>query len=132
MLLLLPMLTIAQTENRMRYTIDSYHNRSCLGGLGTCPKNKIIGSDEKTTASVAKTEKNILQLSLDKIGFTAQEWEELAGKKIFPIDESIKVDDELLRFLSIDIKFNTIKQGLYPVVVLEDKAIVVLELVTRN
>ena len=57
MLMLVSFVSIAQSENRITYTVDSYHNRSCLGGTGTCPEIEIESSTEKTTASVAKTEK---------------------------------------------------------------------------
>lgn len=132
MLMLLPMLTIAQTENITTYANADVRGKQCSGGISFCPTAIITSSTEKTTASVEKTEKYKIQLSLYKIGFATKEWKELAVTKTFPVEESIKVDDELLRFLSIDIKFNTIKQGRYPVAVLEDKAIVVLELVERN
>jgi hypothetical protein len=133
MLMLLSLVTSAQTENRITYTVDSYHNRDCRGGTGSCPENKIVSSTEKTTASVAKVEKNKLQLSLDKAGFKAKEWEELLGSKTFPVDDdSIKVDGDLLRLLAIDPKFNSIKKGLYPVAIIEDKATIVFELVERK
>lgn len=133
MLLLLPLVSNAQSENRITYTIDSYHNRDCRGGTGACSEIKIANSTEKTTASVVKIGKNKLQLSLDKIGFSSKDWEELVSIKTFPIDDDrIEVDGELLRFLTIDPKFNGIKKGLYPVTFLGDKAIVILELVERN
>lgn len=132
MLMLLPMLTTAQTEFITTYANADVRGKQCSGGISFCPTAILTSSKKKTTASVAKTEKHKIQLSLDKIGFAAKEWKELTVTKTFPVEESINVEDELLRFLSIDIKFNTIKQGLYPVVVLEDKAIVILELVTRN
>ncbi|WP_396177685.1 hypothetical protein [Flavobacterium sp.] len=133
MLMLVPLVATAQSENRITYTVDSYHNRGCLGGTGTCPETKIESSTEKTTAFVAKTGKSNLQLSLEKAGFTAKDWEELLDTKTFLIDdESVKVDRELLRLLAIDPKFNSIKRGLYPVTFLEDKAIVVFELIERN
>ena len=133
MLMLLPLVTNAQTENRIIYAVDSYHNRDCRGGTGTCSETKMVSSTEKTTASIAKAEKNKVQLSLDKAGFSSKEWEELLGTKIFPIDDQdVKVDTELLRLLAIDPNYNTIKQGLYHVTVLEDKALIVFELVDRN
>lgn len=132
MLILWPLVTTAQVEDRITYTIDSYHNRGCIGGIGTCPGTTIVGSTEKTTASVAKVGQNKLQLSLDKEGFSSKEWEELFGSKTFPVDESSRVDAELIRSLAIDPRFNTIKKGLYPVAVFEDKAIVVFELIERK
>lgn len=130
--MLLPLVTIAQTENRTAYIVDIGHNRNCIGGSGPCREAVLTTSKEKTTAFVTKTEKNKLQLSLDKAGFTSKDWEELLGTETFPVDESIRIDGELLRFLAIDSKLTAIKQGLYPVVVLEDKALIVFELVERN
>lgn len=131
--MLLSLVTSAQTENRIIYTVDSYHNRDCRGGTGTCSETKMVSSTEKTTASIAKAEKNKVQLSLDKAGFSSKDWEELVGSKTFPInDENIKVDIELLRLLAIDPEFNTIKQGVYRVTVLEDKALIIFELVEQN
>lgn len=132
MLMLLPLLTAAQTEDKTTYIVDIGHNRDCLGGLGTCRGTVLTTSIEKTTASVAKAEKNKLQMSLDKAGFAAKEWEELVETKTFPVDdESIRIDAKLIQILAIDPKFYIIKQGLYPVTVLKDKAIVVFELVER-
>ena len=79
-----------------------------------------------------KPKKNKLQLNLDKKGFSSKEWDELLSTKIFPIDDdSTTIDGELLRLLAIDPKFNTIKKGLYPVAIIENKATIVFELVER-
>lgn len=125
----MPLTTFSQTEGKITYIIDANHLKDCRGGAGRCIGSKFEASLEKTTASVAKTYKNKLLMSLDKVGFSAREWKELLETKTFPIDnESTLVDGELLRILEIDPKFNKIKRAVYPVLVIDNKAIIVLEL----
>jgi hypothetical protein len=47
MLMLLPLLTIAQTEAKNTYVEDIGHNRDCRGGLGTCSGAILKASKEK-------------------------------------------------------------------------------------
>ena len=130
-LMLLPILSIAQTESKTTYIIDNYHNRSCLGGLGTCRESELTVSKEKTTASVSKISEDKLQVILDKAGFTTKEWEELLTNKNFPIDVNITIDEELLMSIAIETKYKTIKANNYKVVVEKDRAIFILELIER-
>lgn len=133
MLMLLPFITIAQTEGKATYIIDSYHNRDCFGGSGICRESEIIGSKEKTTASATKISDNQLEVKLEKTGFTLKEWEEMLINKVFPIDDdsNITIDKELLISLAFETKYNTIKPKNYSVTVKNENAIFILELVER-
>ena len=128
--MLLPIATFAQTESKIIYIIDTNHLKDCRGGTGRCIGSVIEVSLEKTTASIARIDQNMLQMRLDRTGFSGKEWEELLETKTFSVDdESTTVDGELLRILEIDQKFNTIKRAVYPVLIIENKAIIILELV---
>lgn len=128
--MLLPIATFAQSESKITYIVDANHLKDCRGGTGRCIGSEIEVSLEKTTASIARIDQNRIQLRLDRTGFSREEWEELLETKTFPVDdESTTVDGELLRILEIHPKFNTIKRAVYPVLVIENKAIIILELV---
>ncbi len=132
MLMLLPMLTIAQTQNKIIYVIDNYHNRTCVGGNGFCSGSEITGSTERTTASIISLEKNKIQVTLDKAGFTAKEWEEIATSKNFSVDDNtIKMNVSLAKKLNLISKTNIIKPNKYNVSIESDKAIFILELIQR-
>lgn len=133
MLSVLPLLSIAQTESKITYLVDIGHNNNCRGGFGICRESEIIGSKEKTTASVTKISDNQLEVKLEKTGFTSKEWEEMLINKIFPIDDdsNITIDKELLRSLAFETKYNTIKPKNYSVTVKNENAIFILELVER-
>lgn len=132
MLILLPMFTIAQTENKTTYIVNIGHNNNCRGGFGICRESEIIGSKETTTTSVSKISENQLEVTLEKTSFTSKEWEEMLTNKVFPIDDdSITIDEELLRTLKIEAKYNTIKPNNYSVIVKNEKAIFTLELLGR-
>jgi hypothetical protein len=87
----------------------------------------------KTTASLTKIAKNQLEVTLDKTGFSAKEWEEMLIHKVFSIDyeSNITIDAELLRNLDMETKYNTIKPNNYSVTVKENQAKFILELIER-
>ncbi len=133
MLMLLPLLTIAQTEGKIIYIEDANHLKDCKGGTGRCLGSVFEQSNERTTAAVTKISKNQLEVTLDKTGFSAKEWEEMLTNKVFPIDDdsNITIDGELLRTLAIETKYNTIKAKNYSVTLKSENAIFILELVER-
>jgi hypothetical protein len=130
MLMLLPMFTIAQTESKTIYIIDSYHNRSCFGGNGICSESTIEFSKEKTTASVSLISNTQLKVELIREGFTSKDWEILQTEKVFPVDNNsnIRLGKSILNELVMGSKFNIIKPNNYPVLIKEDKAIFIIEL----
>jgi hypothetical protein len=128
--MLLPIAAAAQSESKITYIVDANHFKDCRGGTGRCIGTEFELSLEKTTASIARIDQNRLQMRLDRTGFSGKEWEELLETKTFSVDdESTTVDGELLRILEIDQKFNKIKRAVYPVLIIENKAIIILELV---
>lgn len=131
LLFVMPYITIAQTS--VFTEAESYHNRNCLGGTGFCSGATIIGSNEKTTASVQKMSSSSLQVTLDKSGFTAKEWEDIVTTKIFPIDSetSVKIEAKTLEQLGINPIYTVIKPNNYTVTINRDTAVFVLELVAE-
>lgn len=134
LLLVMPTITIAQTQEKtVSINTESYHNRNCIGGTGVCSESTIAISNEKTTATAQKAGQNTMQITLEKQGFTTKEWEELVATKNFPVDKdsAVKIDEKLLKELSIDTKYNTIKPSRYLVTFKDDKAYFTLELETK-
>ncbi|MFV0305078.1 MAG: hypothetical protein ACK5IC_06335, partial [Moheibacter sp.] len=112
----------------------SYHNRNCIGGNGFCSGSVVTGSTEKTTASVQKIATNLLQVTLEKAGFSSKQWEELTATKTFPVDNgtNVTLDNELLTTLGINERYNTLKPKNYPVVINRETVVFVLELETQK
>ncbi|WP_432672488.1 hypothetical protein [Flavobacterium sp. SM2513] len=109
------------------------HNRSCFGGTGMCNPDRdqpIKESHEKTNTLISKTTDNKLKITLEKLGFTTKEWNELQLTKVFPVDigSNIKIDSDLLRKLRFDPDANTIVEKDYPVKFERDTATFEIEL----
>lgn len=132
-LFLFSILTFSQNDYKKVYIIDNYHNRDCLGGTGFCSENMITLSNEKSNSSIIFLN-NKIQVTIEKNGFSEKEWEELVTTKIFPVDEdsAVKIDEKLLKELSIDTKYNTIKPNKYPVTFKDDNAYFILELIPQK
>lgn len=120
----------AQISSTQIYINDSYQDRLCPGGTGFCPKTIIKENNEKTSATITRTDDNKLKITLEKSGFSIKEWTDFQAAKIFTIDKgaTIKIDGDLLMKLRCTPDANTIVEKDYPVTFERDKAVFEIEL----
>lgn len=136
-LIALPLLSIAQTELKINAEI---RGRSCNGGLGLCSVSSTLEmqktNQEKTKA--LKINDTTVVFSFDKMSLSEQEQKSLfnstlskitATEKIdFIQEEDLTIDIQTLLLLGIDPKYNTLKKGNYPLIILNDTIKVTLKL----
>lgn len=137
--LLLPSIFFAQ--NAVKVAAD-IRGRDCNGGSGLCSFEQSIGKNNSATNVVLKkiSDKTIAMIidreSLSKetqISITGKSFSEISEKEHseFTQEKDISLDDGVLRNLEIDPKYNLIKEGKYPILLEEEKVVVILPLTSQ-
>ena len=111
--------------------------RDCSGGRGMCGVRKSYASDPNFT--LEKTVANTLILTLSRASLTFAEEAAVAGKSltvfqsvfpnIFVQNEDIIFGNDVLKALDIDLKYNLLKKGNYPMSIDESEVKITLVLV---
>jgi len=138
MLFALPLLSTAQTELKINADI---RGRNCSGGLGLCSvsntyENKNPNQEYKTTAY--KLDESTLVLEFNKTLLSEEEQKSLfnttleqignSQKLEFIQEEDLLLDKSMLSSLGIEIKYDTIKKGNYPISFTEKTIKIILKL----
>lgn len=134
---LLPVLSFAQTETAS-IELD-IRGRSCIGGLGICTSTSPeFYKTSMKNFNVSKKSFNtmLLQIEIAKLSieeqklFFGKEYAKIAPNEIleFIQDEDFIFEKDTLLYLGIDIKYNVLKKGNYPIEFTKDKVAVTLTL----
>ncbi len=125
--------TYAQSAAPIGFDI---RGRDCSGGLGLCSANKM--SDPNNNIAIQKTGKNAFVLTLLRSSLTEDEETSIAGKpfsalqanlpKTFTQPGDLKFSDAVIQALGMDIKFNLLKKGSYPMTIDENAVKITLTL----
>ncbi len=131
--------TIAQAQNDTKTVEVDIRGRSCIGGLGICNVNP--GNESQKSSSPKKSMRSLsdhhLILALDINQLSPQESYEILSRPLptsnteeiyFTQEFDFVFTDEMLEYLGMDIRYNTIKKGDYPLTIIEDHIEIDLEL----
>lgn len=124
------------TENKLEIDI---RGRECKGGVGLCTietkTEKSTNTDKFYLLKISETE---LQLTIKTDTLTIEDQKFLFGKEIKTISEiekfyfnqdyDFELNPETIKLLNLGFKKPTIKSGIYPIKLLEGKAIIILKL----
>lgn len=127
------------TENPLEIDI---RGRECKGGVGLCTietnTNKSSSIEKFYLLKISETE---LQLTIKMNALTLEDQKFLFGKEIKTISEiekfffnqdyDFELNPETIKLLNLSSKNPTIKKGIYPIKIMEDRAIIVLELFNK-
>ncbi len=137
-IIVLIILGINFSHAQQRVSIDvDLRGRDCGGGRGICGVNKLNAPHKNFT--LEKTDGNSLVLTLSRTGLTFAEEAGIAGKSltdfqsvfpnIFVQNEDIIFGKDVLKALDIDVKYNLLKKGNYPMIINESEVKITLFLV---
>jgi hypothetical protein len=131
--LLLPLLSVAQNEAKI---IDAdIRGHACTGGFGLCS----LGISTETSLNKTTTPKlvasrqsgNSFVMEMDKQQLTESDQKSLVGKSLtlissketvgFIQEADLIIDEKTLLYLGIDVKYNLLKAGKYPMEIALDK-----------
>ena len=132
--LLLPIITFAQTQTKTTVAVNaSYHNRSCVGGVGFCSTNNEIIESKTANATFEIKSKNEILFAFEITQLSKEELETLISEKTFSVsgDKSISLDKKLLAKLEIDTLYSEITTGNYHIEIKEDKVYVTFTLTKK-
>ena len=137
-LILLPLLSIAQTELKINAEI---RGRSCNGGLGLCSvstTSEMQNTNLEIKTKAFKINDTTVVLAFDKTLLSEQEQKSLFNSTLNKIttteridfiqEEDLIIDGQTLQLLGIDSKYNTLKKGKYPLVISNETIKVTLQL----
>lgn len=127
------------TENKLEIDI---RGRECKGGVGLCT---IETNTEKTSNTekfyLLKISETELQLTIKTDALTVEEQKFLFGKEIKTISEiekfyfnqdyDFELNIETIKLLHINLEKPTIKKGIYPIKLSDNKAIIILKLFNK-
>lgn len=139
-LILFSAITNAQnTESKLEIDI---RGRECKGGVGLCT---IESNTSKSTSTekfyLLKISETELQLTIKTDALTIEDQKFLFGKEIKTISEiekfyfnqdyDFELNYETIKLLNLTTKNPTIKKGIYPIKLIESKAIIILKLFNK-
>lgn len=127
------------TENNLEIDI---RGRECKGGVGLCTietsTNKNTSTEKFYLLKISETE---LQLTIKTDALTIEDQKFLFGKEIktisdieklyFNQDYDFELNYETINLLKLTTKNPTIKSGLYPIKLVDNKAIILLKLFSK-
>lgn len=116
--------------------------RECKGGVGLCTietsTNKNTNTEKFYLLKISETE---LQLTIKTDALTIEDQKFLFGKEIktisdiekfyFNQDYDFELSDETINLLKLTSKNPTIKSGLYPIKLVDNRAIILLKLFSK-
>ena len=126
-------------ENKLEIDI---RGRECKGGVGLCTietsTNKNQDTEKFYLLKISETE---LQLTIKTEVLTIDEQKFLFGKEIKTISEiekfffnqdyDFELNSETINLLNLNSKKPTIKSGLYPIKLIDNKAVIILKLFSK-
>jgi hypothetical protein len=126
-------------ENKLEIDI---RGRECKGGVGLCTietsTNKNQYTEKFYLLKISETE---LQLTIKTEALTIDEQKFLFGKEIKTISEiekfffnqdyDFELNSETINLLNLNSKKPTIKSGLYPIKLIDNKAVIILKLFSK-
>lgn len=126
-------------ENKLEIDI---RGRECKGGVGLCTietsTNKNQDTEKFYLLKISETE---LQLTIKTEALTIDEQKFLFGKEIKTISEiekfffnqdyDFELNSETINLLNLNSKNPTIKSGLYPIKLIDNKAVIILKLFSK-
>lgn len=125
-----------RAQNQLKISID-IRGRSCSGGLGLCSSNPLT-EKEHSIASAQKIGESTVLIEIDKIGLSVENQFSIVGKEFYRIlssdkfdfiqESDINFDKDTLIKLGFDTKLSLIRKGNYPMIIENDKIIVVFTL----
>ena len=145
MILLLPSIAVAQTENKSTPAQATFgrYGSDCSSGRGACSF-----TSSKTTAKTTdfRTSKKISEhtilLEIKRTALSSDEEIKIAGKPFSQIDageiltfvqqQPLEIDIESLHNLAINQKFNTILPGNYPMTIDKDSVKITFIFAAKN
>jgi len=132
--LLLPTLLFSQTE---KISAD-LRGRDCNGGTGICSAGTSQKLGNALNVSLTKVSENSLLMIIENKDLSTNDQKRITGKSFNEINKSDQtyfhqendfvLDEDLLKKLSINPSYKYIKAGKYPLVLENDKSIVVFTL----
>jgi hypothetical protein len=139
LILLCTSLNAQNTEKSLEVDI---RGRECKGGVGLCTietsTNKNSDIEKFYLLKISETE---LQLTIKTNALTIEDQKFLFGKEIktiteiekfyFNQDYDFELNSETIKLLELTYKNPTIKKGIYPIKLMNDKAIVVLKIFSK-
>jgi hypothetical protein len=139
LILLCTSLNAQNTEKNLEVDI---RGRECKGGVGLCTietsTNKNSDIEKFYLLKISETE---LQLTIKTNALTIEDQKFLFGKEIktiteiekfyFNQDYDFELNSETIKLLELTYKNPTIKKGIYPIKLMNDKAIVVLKIFSK-
>jgi hypothetical protein len=128
------------TENKLDIDI---RGRECKGGVGLCTietsRNKNTSTEKFYLLKISETE---LQLTIKTDILTIEDQKFLFGKEIKTISEiekfyfnqdyDFELNPETIKLLNLISKNPTIKSGLYPIKLIDNRAIIILKLFSKT
>ncbi len=132
-------LNAQNTENKLEIDI---RGRECKGGVGLCTietsTNKNTSTEKFYLLKISETE---LQLTIKTDALTIEDQKFLFGKEIktiseiekfyFTQDYDFELNSDTINLLKITSKNPTIKSGIYPIKLVENRAIILLKLFSK-
>ena len=116
--------------------------RECKGGVGLCTietsTNKNTSTEKFYLLKISETE---LQLTIKTEALTIEDQKFLFGKEIKTISEfekfffnqdyDFELNSETIKLLNLNIKNPIIKSGIYPIKLVDNRAIILLKLISK-
>ena len=133
-MVLVSLLSFAQTQQKVNISAD-LRGRSCSGGYGLCSPASVT---EKAGGLVVaqKIGETTVLIILDKANLTIENQKSIAGKELYKVAPSEKIDfvqeasvtfdAQLLLKLGFDPKYKIVKSGSYPMIIEKDSVLVTL------
>ena len=134
--------TILNAQNDINKLEIDIRGRECKGGVGLCTietnTNKNPDAEKFYLLKISETE---LQLTIKTEALTIEEQKFLFGKEIKTISEiekfyfnqdyDFELNSETIQLLNLSSKNPTIKSGIYPIKLVDNRAIIVLKLFSK-
>lgn len=134
--------TISNAQNDTNKLEIDIRGRECKGGVGLCT---IETSTNKNTSAekffLLKISESELQLTIKIDALTIEDQKFLFGKEIKTISEfekfffnqdyDFELNYETIKLLNLNIKNPIIKSGIYPIKLVDNKAIILLKLTSK-
>ena len=139
LILFCAILNAQNTENKLEIDI---RGRECKGGVGLCTietsTNKNTSTEKFYLLKISETE---LQLTIKTDVLTIEDQKFLFGKEIKTISElekfyfnqdyDFELNPETIILLNLTTKNPTIKRGIYPIKLVEGRAIIILKIFSK-
>ncbi|RTY93969.1 hypothetical protein [Flavobacterium sp. GT3R68] len=133
-IILLPLLSIAQTETKLLQA--DIRGRSCAGGLGVCSTSPVSKNSLKNF-TVTKISGNTINLTILITDLSPEDQSMLFEKRyptyqeeilVFHQDEDYAFEKKFLTELGVDINYYQVKKGDYPLRLIKEYAVLTITL----